>query len=116
MPTTPWFEVVAIAGDTVRCEGLDRLCAGADVYVQTVIQKAIVESIPMPRFQDILDYHSTVEDAGATAAANGVGTLVLTHVVPAPAPGGEEALIEQVRAGGFAGPVVVADDLTEVEA
>ena len=27
---------VVIAGDTVPCPGLDRLCAGADVYVQTV--------------------------------------------------------------------------------
>jgi ribonuclease Z len=109
-------QVVVIAGDTVRCEGLDRLCAGADVYVQTVIQKAIVESIPMQRFQDILDYHSTVEDAAATAAANGVGTLVLTHVVPAPAPGGEDELVALVHAAGFTGTVVVAADLTEIEA
>ena len=34
--------VVRIAGDTVPCEGLDRLCAGADVYVQTVVRADLV--------------------------------------------------------------------------
>ena len=80
---------VVIAGDTVPCEGLDRLCAGADVYVQTVIRRPLVEAIPFARIQDILDYHSSIEDAAATAARAGVGTLVLTHLVPAPAPGTE---------------------------
>jgi ribonuclease Z len=31
-------EVAALAGDTVPCDGLDALCAGADVYVQTVVR------------------------------------------------------------------------------
>ena len=37
---------VVVAGDTVPCEGLDRLCAGADVYVQTVIRRSLVEAVP----------------------------------------------------------------------
>lgn len=102
--------VVAIAGDTVPCDGLDRLCAGADVYVQTVLRDDLVRGVPSPRLQDVLDYHSTCEDAGRTAAKAGVGTLVLTHPVPAPFPGTEGEWVERAR-GEFTGDVVLADDL-----
>ena len=103
-------KVVALAGDTVPCEGLDRLCAGADVYVQTVVRPDLVRAVPSPRFNDILDYHSSCEDAGRTAARAGVGTLVLTHPVPPPAPGTEQEWIDQAAAE-FTGDVVLAHDL-----
>jgi ribonuclease Z len=105
---------VCIAGDTVPCEGLDQIAAGADVYVQTVIRTALVRAIPSSRLQDILDYHSSIEDAAATAARAGVSTLVLTHLVPPPWPGTEEEWGDEARAI-FAGVVVVASDLTELE-
>ena len=86
-------KVAAIAGDTVPCAELDELCAGADLYVQTVIRGDLVKLIPNARLQDILDYHSTVEQAAQTATRAGVKTLVLTHYVPpiAPGPGGRVA-------------------------
>ncbi len=105
---------LAIAGDTVPCEGLDRLCEGVDVYVQTVIRRALVEAVPFPRLQDILDYHSSIEDAAATAARCGVGTLVMTHLVPAPWPGTEHEWLAEAAAG-FDGHVVLAEDLWEQE-
>jgi len=105
---------VVIAGDTVPCAGLDRLVAGADVYVQTVIRKALVEAIPSPRLQDIIGYHSSIEDAAGTAARAGVSTLVLTHLVPAPWPGTEDEWAGEARAH-FGGDVVVARDLYELE-
>ena len=77
-----------VAGDTVPCDGLDRLCAGAQVLVHTVIRKDIITNIPVPRLQDTLDYHSSPEEAAQTAARAGVETLVLTHYVPAIPPGG----------------------------
>ena len=40
-----------------------------------------------PRLLDVLDYHSSVPDAAGTAERAGVGTLVLTHMVPAVQPG-----------------------------
>ncbi len=101
--------VAALAGDTVPCEGLDRLCAGADVYVQTVIRTSLVEAIPVPRLQDILDYHSSIEQAAATATKAGAGTLVLTHMVPPPAPGTEGEWEDEARAG-FGGTVIAAHD------
>ena len=105
--------VVALAGDTVPCEGLDRLCAGADVYVQTVVRTDLVRAVPSARFQDILDYHSSCEDAGRTAARNGVGTLVLTHPVPPPAPASDAEWVAQAAAH-FDGDVVLAHDLWSI--
>ena len=104
---------VVIAGDSVPCDGLDALCAGADAYVQTVIRDDLVKLIPFPRIQDILDYHSSVEQAARTAATAGVGTLVLTHYVPAPPPGGLDEWVAQAAAH-FDGTIVVGDDLTAV--
>jgi ribonuclease Z len=106
---------VVIAGDTMPCEGLDRLCAGADVYVQTVIRPDLVRAVPSERLQDILDYHSSCEDAGRTAARGGVRTLVLTHPVPPPAPGTEGEWVAQA-AKHFDGEVVLAHDLMTVDA
>lgn len=104
---------VVVAGDTVPCPGLDALCQGADVYVQTVLRDDLVRLIPMPRFQDTIDYHSTVEQAALTAATAGVGTLVLTHQVPTPAPGSADEWVAIARAH-FDGTVVFGEDLTTV--
>jgi ribonuclease Z len=105
---------VVVAGDTVPCEGLERLVAGADVYVQTVIRDDVIRQIPMQRFQDVCDYHSSVVDAARTAAAGGVGTLVLTHMVPAPAP---DAVTEWIAlaAEHFDGTILAPDDLDVVD-
>lgn len=105
---------VVLAGDTVPCAGLDGLCAGADVLVHTVIRRDLIEPIGLPRLTDVLDYHSTVEDAARTAARAGVGTLVLTHLVPAPQPGTEEEWAA-LAADHFGGTVVVAHDLATVD-
>lgn len=107
--------IVVLAGDTVPCESLDRLVAGADVYVQTVVRPDLIQPIGIPRLTDICDYHSSVEQAARTAARGGVGTLVLTHLVPAPAPGEEQPWIDLAREH-FDGRVVVAEDLTVVQA
>lgn len=103
-----------LGGDGVPCAGLDELCRGADAYVQTVIREDLVRLVPNARFLDILDYHSTVEQAAQTAAAAGVGTLVLTHYVPAMQAGQEDDW-RSLAAAHFAGPIVLGDDLTTVE-
>ncbi|HEV2368771.1 MAG TPA: ribonuclease Z [Acidimicrobiales bacterium] len=107
--------VAALAGDTVPCAGLDALCAGADLYVQTVIRADLVRAIPNARVQDILDYHSTVEQAAQTAARSGVATLVLTHYVPPMIPGTEEEW-RALAAEHFSGPIVLGEDMTTVSA
>ncbi|MHB1582614.1 MAG: ribonuclease Z [Acidimicrobiales bacterium] len=103
--------VAVLAGDTVPCDGLDALCDGADVYVQSVVRDDLIRQLPSARLQDVLSYHSTVEQAAATAARGGVGVLVLTHYVPPPAPG-DEASWRALAAAHFDGRVVLGDDLT----
>jgi ribonuclease Z len=105
--------VVALGGDTVPCPGLDTLCSDADVYVQTVLRDDLVLAVPMQRFRDTVDYHSTVVQAAQTAARNRVRTLVLTHYVPTPGPG---ALDEwrTMAAEHFDGEIVAGDDLTHI--
>lgn len=104
---------VVIAGDTVPCEGLDRLCAGADALVHTVIREDLVRLVPAQRFVDILDYHSTVEDAARTAARGGVGVLILTHYVPALV-SGDEHVWRALAAEHFSGRIELGDDLHTV--
>jgi ribonuclease Z len=103
-----------LGGDGVPCAGLDELCQGADAYVQTVLRDDIVRMVPNARFQEILDYHSSVEDAARTAARAGVRTLVLTHYIPGLAPGQEEEWRARA-AEHFDGDIVLGDDLTEVD-
>jgi ribonuclease Z len=105
--------VVAIAGDSVPCEGVDALCRDADVYVQTVIRDDVIKMVPNARLQDILDYHSSVTQAGETARRNNVRTLVLTHYVPAPPPGQYDEW-RSIAAAVFDGDIVLGDDLTVV--
>jgi len=105
---------IVIGGDSVPCEGLDQLCRDADIYVQTVIRESLVKSIPVPRLQDILDYHSSTVDAGNTAQRAGAKKLVMTHLVPAPWPGTEGEWIDEARSV-YEGEIVVASDLMEIE-
>jgi ribonuclease Z len=102
------------AGDTVPCDGLDRLCAGADALVHTVIRKDVIENIPVQRMQDTLDYHSSPAEAAQTARRGGVGTLVLSHYVPALPPGGGDDW-RALAAEHFDGRIELGDDLHRVE-
>jgi ribonuclease Z len=106
---------VVLAGDTVPCAGLDELCQGADVYVQTVLRDDLVNMVPMQRFRDTVDYHSTLVQTAQTAARTGVKTLVLTHQIPTPAADSAEEWIAIVREH-FSGEVVFGEDLTKVTA
>jgi ribonuclease Z len=105
---------VVLAGDTVPCASLDELAAGADALVHTAIRKDILIHVPQQRVKDVCDYHSSVQEAAATAARAGVGTLVLTHYVPAIAPGQEEQW-RALAATEFNGQIELGDDLHRVE-
>lgn len=106
-------ESVVIAGDGVPCASLDELVFGASAYVQTVVRPGLVQQIPSARLQDILDYHSSVEQAADTAQRAGVKALVLTHMVPPPAPGSEDEW--RALASAFEGLVVMGDDLVTLD-
>ena len=105
---------VVLAGDTVPCSSLDELAAGAGALVHTVIRKDLIALAPQQRLRDILDYHSSVEQAAATAARAGVGTLILTHFVPPLIPGQEDDW-RALAATEFPRQIELGDDLLRVE-
>ena len=105
---------VVLAGDTVPCAGLDRLCQGATALVHTVIRKDVIENFPIQRMQDTLDYHSSPEQAGDTAGRAGVGTLVLTHYVPVLTPDTVDEWRDRA-ATHFDGVVELGDDLHRID-
>ena len=103
----------ALVGDTRPCAGVDELAAGAGVYVQSVLRQDLIAANPNAMLRDILDYHSSVEDAAQTAARAGVGTLALTHMIPGPSPDQYDEWRAQAAAH-FSGTVVIGDDLTTI--
>jgi ribonuclease Z len=106
-------KAVVVAGDTLPCAELDELCRGADLYVQTVLREDLVRMVPVQRFTDTIDYHSTVGQAARTAARCGVGTLVLTHQIPTPAIGAADEWVAAAREH-FAGEIIFGEDLTSI--
>ncbi|ORA13370.1 ribonuclease Z [Mycobacterium asiaticum] len=105
---------VVLAGDTVPCPSLDELTTGADALVHTAIRKDVLSHAPQQRIKDVCDYHSSVQEAAATAERAGVATLILTHYVPAIAPG-QEKQWRALAATEFGGRVELGDDLHRVE-
>jgi ribonuclease Z len=102
-----------LAGDTVPCAGLDDLAADADLLVHTVLRKDVIAQIGLPRLLDTMDYHSSPEEAAATATRAGVARLAYTHYVPAFPPGEGEPW-RALGAEHFAGPIEVGDDLHRI--
>lgn len=105
---------VVAAGDTVPCPTLDALAAGAGALVHTVIRKDLIEMLPQQRIRDICDYHSSVQEAAATATRAGVGILILTHYVPGIAPGTEDDW-RALAAAVFDRQIELGDDLHRVQ-
>jgi ribonuclease Z len=112
---------VVISGDTVPCLALLEQSRGADILVQEALQPAMVgilkttgQKINRPKtaeiMGDILNYHTSPEDAAKLAREAGVRHLVLSHLLP-PLP---VADLKPVFLGdakkGFSGPITIAED------
>src|SRR5262249_13686541 len=86
---------VAISGDTAVCDGMRSLARGAHVLVH----EALLSSRVSPR---LLEWNAGARSVGELAAATRPGTLVLTHLIPAPRNADDErAYLDEVRDGGF---------------
>lgn len=84
---------IVITGDTKKTPSVQSLAKGVDILVHEALQPTLVKILEtefssqgmnnMSRImQDILNYHTTPEEAAAQAAAAGAKELVLNHIVP----------------------------------
>lgn len=105
--------VVAVSGDTAVCPSLALLAADADVFVCEAFRRT--GTIGLLSDPDaIAAYHADSVQVGQLAAAAGVKALMLTHLIPPVTSAADKYLFERdIREGGFAGTVIVADDLDQ---
>ncbi|MBU0550331.1 MBL fold metallo-hydrolase [Myxococcota bacterium] len=84
---------IVISGDTADTETLHEQSRGADVLVADAMNHEALRSMEAISakngwdynatiFHDIRDYHIDVNELAALAEESGVGTLVLTHMIP----------------------------------
>lgn len=104
--------VVVISGDTAACEEVAAFAADADVLVHEVIRTS---QIAKARFSSIAHYHADSEALGRVLKDTRVPVLMLTHIIPAPETAeDEQALVDEVRRGGYAGDIRVGHDGMQV--
>jgi ribonuclease BN (tRNA processing enzyme) len=111
---------IVISGDTTPSDSLVRLARGADVLVHEALYPAGVDRLvaAVPNAADlkrsILSHHTSAEDAGRVAAAAGVKTLVLSHLVPAEDPTITDQMWIDAARKHFRGQVILGKDLMEI--
>lgn len=103
-----------ISGDTAPSDELIELAKGADVLVHEAIhlpsiEATIARSNGSRLRQHLINSHTSVDDLGRIATAAEVGTLVVSHLVPADADLDEDDWIGPARRA-FAGEVHLAHD------
>ncbi len=106
---------VVLSGDTRYSENLVDLARDADVLVHEAVHErgiAMLEQQTNARSirEHMLSCHTTPEQAGLVAHKANVGTLVLSHLVPASGAVTDEEWASAARKH-FSGEIVVARDL-----
>ena len=109
--------VVVVSGDTRVCDEVRDLASGADVLVHEACRTTTMkELIAGTAFEQIFDYHADTVALGGLADDADVGHLVLTHLIPPPVDDASAAAFaDDVRLGGYTGPLTVGHDLLTVE-
>ncbi|MGQ0533632.1 MAG: MBL fold metallo-hydrolase [Caulobacteraceae bacterium] len=112
---------LVISGDTARSASLTDAARGADLLVHEAISPrldAIMRQAALDSgrqnigaiFHDILDYHTSPEDAGRVAQEAGVGALAITHFLPqTPMPGLVHTFVQDAKRT-YDGPVFAMRD------
>ena len=107
---------ITLSGDTSRSRSLAIAARGSDLLVHEAISPRLDRimhdaAIEAGRegvgaiFTDILDYHTSPEDAGAVATEAGAGALAITHFLPqTPIPGLAASFVRDAKRT-YDGPV-----------
>lgn len=105
------------SGDTRPSDALIALARGADVLVHEVMLVGALGGINDGNAPNLMDHllrsHTTSEELGRVAAAAGVRTLVLSHLVPALPTITDAMWTEGVRRH-FHGEIIVGRDMMEI--
>ena len=106
---------IVISGDTTPSDAIVRLATGADVLVHEALYVPKAPGEPGSALRThVMESHSPVEEVGRVAAAAGVKTLVLSHLVP----GETDAVSDKQWLSGarahFSGRIIVGHDLMEL--
>jgi ribonuclease BN (tRNA processing enzyme) len=108
---------VVFSGDTRLTPSLEQAADGCDLLVCEVFidsQMPVTAGVRSAEtVASVQSYHMTPAVVSGLARRAGVKALALTHLVP---PGADTAaLFTEVRAGGYAGPLIVGEDLMRLE-
>jgi ribonuclease Z len=107
---------IVVSGDTSRSNSLAIAARGGDLLVHEAISPRLDRIMQNATrdagrenlsqiFVDILDYHTTPEDAGSVAHDAGVGALAITHFLPqTPIPGLASTFVRDAKRT-YSGPV-----------
>jgi ribonuclease Z len=102
---------IVLSGDTRPTPNLVKFAKGADILVmEAYLPEHFLKVDTSEVAARLMHYHTSAEEAGQIAAAAGVKTLVLTHLIPA---GAAETFRQRARKS-FKGKIVVGDDLIRV--
>lgn len=112
---------IVISGDTSKSLSLASAARGADLLVHEAISPELDQIMHEATanagraniatiFHDILDYHTSPEDAGAVAAEAQVGALAFTHFLPqTPIPGLAQVFVRDAKRT-YDGPIYAMRD------
>ncbi|HEV7327010.1 MAG TPA: MBL fold metallo-hydrolase [Bosea sp. (in: a-proteobacteria)] len=108
---------IVFSGDTRLTPSLEQAAEGCDLLVCEVFidsQMPVTAGVRSAEtVASVQSYHMTPAVVAGFATRAGVKALALTHLVP---PGADAAaLFAEVRAGGYAGPLIVGEDLMRLE-
>jgi ribonuclease Z len=112
---------VVISGDTVPSPALRKQAGGADLLVQEALQPSMVgilreqaqkanRSNTAKILGDIMQYHTSPEDAARMAEEAGVGHLLLTHIVPPLPASNLKAAFLGDACKYYQGPITIGED------
>jgi ribonuclease BN (tRNA processing enzyme) len=111
---------IVISGDTAPSPNLEKLAAGADVLVHSVMYPPAIDRLvaKVPNAAalkaSILAHQTSAENAGRVAQRAGVKTLVLSHFVPPDDPEVTDTIWREAAATHFRGTIIVGRDLLEI--
>lgn len=112
---------ITISGDTSRSASLTQAARGTDLLIHEAISPrldAIMHQAAQSSgrenigaiFHDILDYHTSPEDAGRVAQEANAGALAITHFLPqTPLPGLAQTFVDAAKTT-YDGPVFAMRD------